>query len=724
MAMTDDQFRALLQGFLQSQETMMRGIFSSQAAAQTAQREQRRASQAPDMAEMSDSELDGDTPRMKDQGKLVSKFIKADSFSGDASKWDDWSFKFKRSVNTMNRDMCRLMTVWESREDEIDEEQHMSRDFQQRSAELYDILCERCDGEALMIIRQVNDMEGVRAWQKLFNRYNPRTMARGLRLLSEAVNPPRAKSLADVETLVSRWEDRVKRLETQFQETISDKMRMAIFTNIMPVAIQDYIYTHADKETKYVQLREKVQAMIGNKISVSTGPVPMDIGDVKGKSDDNDDHCGDYYWDDIEVDGVGDDYCLRCGGYGHYAKDCPTKSKGKGKGLDKGKGKGFFKGKGDYNNNVKGKGDYNYNYGAKGKSDYNHNAKGKGKSSKGKGYQGTCWNCGKVGHKANECNTRAAYLVEEAEDDEQVEGIGGVWEVLVANVTTADAPRTSRWGPTASTTRTTASAPATTPIGQKGPTTTNDLQKTTVAKKVYTSGATTASSRTSGKKTACASPTNPCGRMTTSTQDSTQDNTTTMDSSGKTWAQVVTQGGKTTMYPPGLKAMKTHNRFTALQRHEDDDDIDEVNEVHTHTSTGEKWTRPSSMTFNLAGVTKPLASAAQVVASGNRIVLDPQPDQCFVENVKTGERMRLREHRGVYVFDVQYDDGEEGTITLDSGAGVSVWPAEWAHYAAETMPRKPGLKMIAANGTPIENVGRAKVVLRGRRPPVFSRPSQ
>ena len=182
MAMTDDQFRALLQGFLQSQETMMRGIFSSQAAAQTAQREQRRASQAPDTAEMSDSELDGDTPRMKDQGKLVSKFIKADSFSGDASKWDDWSFKFKRSVNTMNRDMCRLMTVWESREDEIDEEQHMSRDFQQRSAELYDILCERCDGEALMIIRQVNDMEGVRAWQKLFNRYNPRPMARGLRL--------------------------------------------------------------------------------------------------------------------------------------------------------------------------------------------------------------------------------------------------------------------------------------------------------------------------------------------------------------------------------------------------------------------------------------------------------------------------------------------------------------------------------------------------------------
>ena len=180
---------------------------------------------------------------------------------------------------------------------------------------------------------------------------------------------------------------------------------------------------------------------------------------------------------------------------------------------------------------------------------------------------------------------------------------------------------------------------------------------------------------------------------------------------------------KTTTHPPGLKVTKTQNRFMALQTHEDDEDVNEVNEVHTCTK--QKWTRPSSMTFNLAGVTKPLASAAQVVASGNRVVLDPQPDRCFVENVKTGERMKLREHKGVYVFDVQYCDGEEGTITLDSGAGVSVWPADWAHYAAETMPRKPGLKMVAANGTPIENMGRAKVVLKGKRPPpVFTGPSQ
>ena len=69
----------MLQGFLTSQDTMMRNFLASQAS--------RRDRQGNDSPDLSDSEQHGDDTRVKDHGKLISKFIKSDAFSGDMSKW-------------------------------------------------------------------------------------------------------------------------------------------------------------------------------------------------------------------------------------------------------------------------------------------------------------------------------------------------------------------------------------------------------------------------------------------------------------------------------------------------------------------------------------------------------------------------------------------------------------------------------------------------------------
>ena len=612
----------------------------------------------------------------KSDGKIIGKHFRSDVFSGNQTQWDDWSFAFKRCVRSQSPETFKEMVDWEAATEDIDEETELKESMEKRSAELYDVLCQYCTGEALMIVRSVDDMQGIRAWQKLFKKYNPRTMARGLRVLVEAVNPPKAKGLHDVESAVAKWEEKSKILATQFDEKLSDRMKMGIFTSIMPIVIQDYIYTHVEKDTGYEELKERVRSMVSNKVTASAGPAPMDIGDVKGQGDEWGHEYENGYGDEHEVDVVYGDYrCRNCGGYGHFARECPSKGKGKGKGGDKGKGKGFAKGgaaKGDgwgTKGEGKGFGKASYGYGAKGKGQV-QNDKGKGK-----GYQGTCWNCGKVGHKANECTARDAAHVEEVEE-ETVE-VEGMWDV--SNVIAAEA------------------APPWKRVVPRG--------------RVRSGGRTATGSeppRTPGEPRKAAGGAPP-------------------PTAGEPWRRTGWGCTTTTGIADG-KARKefrveTRNRFAGLEEQAGDRcEVCEVGEVRV--SDGEAWTRLSSMTFNIAGVCKPLASAAKVVAMGNRVVLDPDPMKSCVENVRTGEKMRLREHKGVYVFDVKYQDGEEGTITLDSGAGVSVWPKEWARYATETGPRKPGLKMVAANGTPIENVGQAKVVFKGRAPHPFSGQSQ
>ncbi len=59
-----------------------------------------------------------------------------------------------------------------------------------------------------------------------------------------------------------------------------------------------------------------------------------------------------------------------------------------------------------------------------------------------------------------------------------------------------------------------------------------------------------------------------------------------------------------------------------------------------------------------------------MVKHGNRVILDDEGS--FVQNKHTGECMEVRIEDDTFVFDVQCENGEQGKITLDPGAGVHV----------------------------------------------------
>ena len=80
--------------------------------------------------------------------------------------------------------------------------------------------------------------------------------------------------------------------------------------------------------------------------------------------------------------------------------------------------------------------------------------------------------------------------------------------------------------------------------------------------------------------------------------------------------------------------------------------------------------------------------------------------------------------KNVFVYDVQLEDGSMGTVTLDSGAGCNVWPKGLEAGGSVLKPRKKGVSMFAANGTPINYFGQRMVTFRGIEAPkesVFAR---
>jgi hypothetical protein len=564
---------------------------------------------------------------------LDTKAMRIRDFDGAQNNWEQWIHSFKSAIRSCSPTVLTIMEeaekmASEATDENIGEDALEPRDeIGKMSGELYNILGQYCTGEALTIVRGVQSFEGFLVWQKIFKKFSPKTMARSIRLISEVTGPKMIKELKDVDGAITNWESKVKRLETECGETLSDTMQIAILTGMMPAIIQDYVYTNVDENTKYKPIADRVRAWVGNKVAMLSGPTPMEIGQVEDNWGWDEQYLNMEDWENAEVQAVGaNTQCYRCHGWGHLGRECPTnsgKSKGKGKEGMKGKGKGPYKGTGKG-----GKGFFDGKGGGKGFGE-----KGKGK---GQGYQGTCWSCGVVGHKSSECrNSGMTYNVndESPGDIGHVDvDVGGVWMIGAVHVERDDAHSK--------------------PPGLGG----------------------CRSIKTANSFEALAG------------EESDEDE----------WDDVEKQRG--------WRFQRKHN-IAAV-------DIGAVEKAECFKGG---MSRESGMKFNVAAVKKPLASAAKVVGAGNRISMGPNPNENFIENASTGEKIGLRVEGGTYVFDVKYQNGELGTITLDSGAGVNVWPKELQEQVP-MQPKDPKLRMTAANGSSIENLGTKVIHFVGMEP--------
>ena len=168
------------------------------------------------------------------------------------------------------------------------------------------------------------------------------------------------------------------------------------------MTLEDYVCTTLTENAVYEDVVARIRSAAHHKVTMNMGPVPMDVGFVRG---------GELYHSKShelhgDIDAISmNTLCNRCKGSGHIARDCVTM----------GKGKCAKDAKGD-----EGKG---------GKGSIRFHVMGRGKGQ----FCGKCHNCQQWGHRAFEWRPRAANAVEKdggaAEDEAEIGGSG--WSVLL-----------------------------------------------------------------------------------------------------------------------------------------------------------------------------------------------------------------------------------------------------------------------------------------------------
>ena len=124
------------------------------------------------------------------------------------------------------------------------------------------------------------------------------------------------------------------------------------------------------------------------------------------------------------------------------------------------------------------------------------------------------------------------------------------------------------------------------------------------------------------------------------------------------------------------------------------------------------------MGFQVCDVKRALAAVSRIAAKGNRVSFGPEEDDNYIQNVKTGKRIKMRRKGGAYVVDVVLvGSGRKTEIAIDSAVEEPVCSKDWSQeFEMAELLKGEEMTLVSANGGKINHYGKRKVIFEA---PVF-----
>ena len=237
---------------------------------------------------------------------------------------------------------------------------------------LYALLATLTTGRSLRLVKGVPNRNGFEAWRQMAAENAPKTAGRRFAMLQAVLQPGMSDNPAKFEETWKSWEHQVDINENLSSTKLDDDVKISVVLRECPQKLRDHLLVNSQQfERNYNKLRAIIQAYLNtNKTWI--------VNDFRET-------------DPMDVDYIG-----------------KSRSKGKGKSKSKGKSKGKSS-----SSKGKSKGKSKDRNRDKGKSKNNSKGKGSGKPDSDK----ECCVCGKRGHFARDCWSRANHdkMVNEVE---------------------------------------------------------------------------------------------------------------------------------------------------------------------------------------------------------------------------------------------------------------------------------------------------------------------